>query len=226
MYHVKKLSKGSGRRIAVGDIHGHFCTFKALVEDKVKLTKNDQLFLLGDLIGRGDNGSLVLDYSIKLKAEGFQIYPIKGNHEEKLLMSYGCGFEFFESYLDAYNMLDLLDGDLNQYLSYISQFDYCIAFDDIFLSHSGINEDNQSPSTDIRGMFPNVDFSHIDWEILSQKRQVHGHTTISFSQLKNAIHNNHRKISIDVGCTSSTDSAWLIALDLDSMELYQQKCLG
>jgi len=49
-----KIEKPSiGRRIAIGDIHGCFKTFKSLLENKIRLKEEDQLFLLGDYIDKG-----------------------------------------------------------------------------------------------------------------------------------------------------------------------------
>ena len=38
------------RVIAISDIHGHIKTFRELLEDRVQLTKEDKLFLLGDYV--------------------------------------------------------------------------------------------------------------------------------------------------------------------------------
>ncbi len=43
----------TGQRWVISDIHGYAQTFQTLVREKIKLTRNDQLFLLGDYIDRG-----------------------------------------------------------------------------------------------------------------------------------------------------------------------------
>ena len=68
----------TGRRIAVGDIHGCYNTFESLIEDEIRLKTEDQLFLLGDYIDRGIRNREVLDYIIELKKEGFQNFPFNG----------------------------------------------------------------------------------------------------------------------------------------------------
>lgn len=78
---VKVSKSPKGRRFAIGDIHGCYNTFESLVEDKIALRKEDQLFLLGDYIDRGIRNREVLDYIIELKEEGFQVFPLMGNHE-------------------------------------------------------------------------------------------------------------------------------------------------
>ncbi len=74
-----------GRRWVVSDIHGCFKTFKAIVEKRIELTKADQLFLLGDYINRGKDSARVLDYIIHLIQQEYQKFPLRGNHEQKLL---------------------------------------------------------------------------------------------------------------------------------------------
>src|SRR5688500_13625324 len=74
-----------GRRWVISDIHGCLTTLKTLVEQRISLTKADQLFLLGDYIDRGKHSAGVLDYLMGLVSEGYQIYPLLGNHEQMLL---------------------------------------------------------------------------------------------------------------------------------------------
>lgn len=53
LYTLPQIPKTkNGRRIAIGDIHGCLNTFQKLLE-KIDLTHDDQLFLLGDLIDKG-----------------------------------------------------------------------------------------------------------------------------------------------------------------------------
>ena len=55
------------RLIAIGDIHGCYNNFFQLVNDRIKLTKNDQLVLLGDYIDRGDQSKDVIDFIFQLQ---------------------------------------------------------------------------------------------------------------------------------------------------------------
>jgi serine/threonine protein phosphatase 1 len=220
---LKVENTKNGRRFAIGDIHGCYFVFKKLIDNQLNITKNDQIFILGDLIDKGHNSALVLDLILELKKNGFQMYPIKGNHEEKLMLSYNCGFDFFESYLTEYNSLDLLDGDLEIYLEFISNFDYCIELDNCILSHCGINEKRINPFTDLRGMFPNINFKFNEEEYLS-KTQIHGHMVKTIQEIQNNVKNKEIRFSIDSGCyLQGNDFGYLTALDLDTMELFHQK---
>ena len=62
-----------GRLFAISDIHGCFKTFYELIVNTIKLSKSDQLILLGDYIDRGDQSKEVIDFIIDLHKEGFNI---------------------------------------------------------------------------------------------------------------------------------------------------------
>ena len=70
------------QRWIIPDIHGCLKTLKVLLENQLKITKNDKVYFLGDYIDRGPDGKGVLDYLMRLKEEEYDIYCIKGNHED------------------------------------------------------------------------------------------------------------------------------------------------
>jgi len=222
-YTPKIIDKNEkGRRIAIGDIHGCFFAFKKLLE-KLEITQNDQIFLLGDVIDKGQNSSKVLDLIIELKNSNHQIFPIKGNHEEKLLNAFNCGFDFFEKYLETYNSQDLLCGNLEEYLELISNFEYCIELDKYVLSHAGINEGEINPFTDLRGMFSNIKFQFNEAKYL-KKIQIHGHIVRTINEIEENVNNKNMRFSIDSGCyLNNKEFGYLTALELDSMKLFHQK---
>ena len=193
------------------------------MENQIKPEKNDQVFILGDLIDKGRDSRMVLEYVFDLKSEGYRVYPIRGNHEDMLLTAYDCGFDFFENYLDEYNATDLLDGDLDQYLQFISTFDYCIELDNYVLCHPGINEERINPYTDLRGMFSKVNFEY-DFDVVRSKTQIHGHISRTVGQIAESIEKKEKRISIDAGCVVEEEElGTLVALDLDSKQLFLQK---
>jgi len=69
----------NGRIIAIGDIHGCYQEFAELLE-RLALTKDDQLVLLGDLINRGPDSLKVIDL-----ARANRALSLLGNHELRLL---------------------------------------------------------------------------------------------------------------------------------------------
>jgi serine/threonine protein phosphatase 1 len=74
------------RTFAVGDIHGCDVALKTLCEG-LKLTPEDRLILLGDLVDRGPNSRGVIEYSIALRDRCDLVWLI-GNHEEMMLASF------------------------------------------------------------------------------------------------------------------------------------------
>lgn len=73
----------SGRTIAVGDIHGCATALKTLLA-KLKLTAQDTLVILGDVIDRGPDSRDVLEQLLAVR-QSCQLVPILGNHEQMLL---------------------------------------------------------------------------------------------------------------------------------------------
>ena len=72
-----------GRKVwAVGDIHGHLGTFRALMH-RLKLDPEDRVVCLGDMIDRGPDSAGLIDY---IRAHP-QIICLKGNHELMALSS-------------------------------------------------------------------------------------------------------------------------------------------
>ena len=67
------------RTVIVGDVHGCCCELQDLLA-RVGLTKEDRLFFVGDLIGRGPDTLGVLAIARQWGAQS-----VRGNHEAKLL---------------------------------------------------------------------------------------------------------------------------------------------
>ena len=62
---------------AVGDIHGHLATFRALVH-RLNLSNEDRIVCLGDMIDRGPDSAGLIEY---IRSDS-RIICIKGNHEQ------------------------------------------------------------------------------------------------------------------------------------------------
>lgn len=69
----------NGRIIAIGDIHGCHHEFAELLE-RLALTKDDRLILVGDLVNRGPDSCKVIDLARQHRA-----LSLLGNHELRLL---------------------------------------------------------------------------------------------------------------------------------------------
>ena len=64
------------RTFVISDIHGCYGEFKQLLE-KIKFSDDDELFILGDVVDRGDAPIAVL-HDIMARPN---VFFIKGNHE-------------------------------------------------------------------------------------------------------------------------------------------------
>lgn len=205
----------------IGDVHGCFDTLRELVETQIRPLKDDQIILLGDTINRGSSSKKVLDYLMHLNVEGYKIRCIRGNHEQTLLMAFDCGFEFFENYLEKYNSLDLLDGDLPLYLKFCAEMDYYIETEDYILSHLGFTKSVPTPSNDTRALFHGINIYVEDID----KKQVYGHITKSVNEIKKVLQEGFHQLSIDGGCVFKQEEGLghLCCLELRSQVLYAQK---
>ncbi len=212
------------RRLVIGDVHGCFYTLKKLVEDHLQLTKTDQLFLLGDYIDKGNHSAKVLDYLIHLIREGYQVLPLRGNHEEKLLLAYENGADVFEFYMENYNCEDLLDGDVPQYLKFCNSLPYCIETEGFLLSHAGFSQTYRSPFSDTRSLFGRIDLQVSDAQ-LDNNIFIKGHVATTLTMMQNLITQKAKSIRIDGGCVYKDieEFGYLCALNLDTMELITQK---
>lgn len=85
------------RYFAIGDLHGHFDEFQALLE-KLRIEKNfdittDHLLLLGDLVDNGPKSKDIVSYCIELLQNHPETFhPLQGNHDEMFVdaCKYGC----------------------------------------------------------------------------------------------------------------------------------------
>ena len=90
-----------GRRIiAVSDIHGNLPFFRALM-DKVRLSHEDILVLLGDLMEKGRDSLALMRYVMEL-SQDYTVYPVCGNCDGLVLNFFetdAMDRRFFSAYL-------------------------------------------------------------------------------------------------------------------------------
>lgn len=221
--HLPKITAtSSGRNLVIGDIHGCFYTFQHLLENVIKLTAQDQLFLLGDYINRGKRSAKVLDYIIQLQAQHYQVYPLRGNHEQMFLQAYGCGTDFFEAFLDQYHSSDLMNERLDDYLEFCDGLVYGFILDNYLLTHLPLSHNGQEAALQLNRVFPQVKYT-FDHQIT--QTIIHGHQAISLEQIKYSLTNSTTTINLDSGCVYASNPALghLCALDLNNYRLYTQQ---
>lgn len=67
---------------AITDLHGCARTFRALL-DKIRFSKEDELYLLGDYINRGPDSKGVIDHILELRESGHTVHCLRGNHQRR-----------------------------------------------------------------------------------------------------------------------------------------------
>jgi serine/threonine protein phosphatase 1 len=214
------------RLFAIGDIHGCFDPLRKLIEEKIILTPNDKLFLLGDYIDRGPKSNEVIDYILELKNKGFDITPLRGNHEQMLLDAWeeedftgiwmiNGGKETLKSF-GIKNVKDLEP----LYLDFFRSLKLFAEIENYLFVHAGFNDELDYPFEDTFHMIWKCrnKYSH---PLLKDKTIVHGHCTITASACDERIKANDPVINLDSGCvyTGYKDYGRLTALELNSLKI-------
>lgn len=81
----KKQNNSSGKHYAISDVHGMYGSYEAAMKG---LKKDDELYIIGDVIDRGDDGIKILQDIIRRKNDSDvnpKIHFLLGNHEAQFL---------------------------------------------------------------------------------------------------------------------------------------------
>lgn len=122
--------KSHKRIIAIGDVHGCSRELQALL-DKLKITDDDLLIFIGDLVNRGPDSRGVLDCVHKLKNALF----ILGNHELRLLNFHRTGDPAILKHYDYSTLKILKNEDWELFKKMIPTY-YVKEYDTVFV-HGG-----------------------------------------------------------------------------------------
>jgi serine/threonine protein phosphatase 1 len=221
-----RAPKLGGRQLVFGDIHGCHNTLGMLLR-KLKLQHEDQLFFLGDLVNRGPDSAMVVDMVLRLQENGYQVYAVRGNHEQLILNSANVSKETLRSTLEARNSLMLLNkkGELKKrYKQFMSDMHHYIELDKFYLVHAGFNLQKKSPFTDIKAMLWKRPFNLT--HTIKGKRVLYGHNPRRWQDIKQAVELNLPHIGLDNGCVHTQLSkkyGRLVCLELGTMTLHKQR---
>jgi serine/threonine protein phosphatase 1 len=230
---------GKGKRYVIGDIHGCVKSFRNMVMEKIRLTKDDTLFLLGDYIDRGPDSKSVLDFIMELQRESYTIRPIMGNHEYMLLKSLDEESEFItwkkngstqtllsfgipEEKLDDPASVRQIPG---AYINFLSGLSFFEETDDFYFVHAGLGKGVENPKDDLETLFWSRK-EHYNRSILKGRILIHGHTPVSKVSIQDRIFDDEGKIlNLDGGCVYPHVEGFgnLVGLDLDSFQLFFQE---
>ena len=216
------------RRFVIPDIHGCEMTFSRLLKDVIRLQKTDSLYLLGDTIDRGPRSKGVIDTISNLRAEGYEVHPLRGNHEDMLLKSCRDRTYFHlwmlnggSATLTSFGVEDGCEIPL-PYRSFIESWPYYIELPDYILVHGGLNFRIADPLTDTEAMLWSRDVT-AHKELIGGRRLIGGHTPLRREEIRHSI--NQDRIMLDNGCVYKGEPGLgsLAALELNAMTLYFQE---
>ena len=228
----------------IGDIHGCFLTFKNLLENKIRLSKEDTVYLLGDMIDRGKRSKETLDYIISLQQQGYSILPIRGNHENLLVRLHNekrKRFLFFRLFRNKDHQLWLRSGGKHTlksfqvkdiydipspYIRWMESLPYYRIVDDYILVHAGLDFSIENPLANTTAMLTFKKMTIIP-TLIDHKIIIHGHTKCTRKKTEQMIaqrHHDHR-INLDNGCIfiGKQEYGSLLALNLDTMAIESQE---
>lgn len=222
------------RKIAISDIHGCYLTFKKLVRDVVQLTKEDELYLLGDYVDRGPGSKQVFDFIFELKDEGHKVQCLIGNHEEVFLECIkGRGrFSSWLMYggrmtLDSF-IVNKPDEIPEKYVQFMEELEYYIEVDNYILVHAGLDFGSLDPFKNTYGMTWSRDWeanTNMNW--LGNRRIIYGHTPKIKSQVEFQLEHLpvQQLLNIDAGCYGTYIPGYghLAAFDMTNQVLHFQR---
>jgi len=215
------------RLIAIGDIHGCYHELKKMIEQELKLTINDKLFLLGDYIDRGAQSKEVLDYIMQLIGNGFDIIPLMGNHEylflralddfrQNITWNYNGGNTTLQNFgVIEPNAID------KRYINFIKTLKYYHIEGDFIFVHAGLNDNVANPFDDTYHMLWSRTNKYNN-PVLSNKTIIHGHSPISVETCEKMVSSNSGIINLDTGCVYKEKQGYgkLTALDIHNGVLF------
>ena len=220
-----------GRQLVIADIHGCAKTFQKLLK-KIVLTKKDHLFLLGDYINKGPDSVAVLHLIIELIEEGYQIYPLRGNHEEMLLNSHRKAINSpkwnrnigFPTLSRAKGLADKNKIIFPEFLPFIKHLPFYYELEEFILVHAGFNIDIASPFTDYDTMLWTKGFKGNRLRTKG-KRVIIGHVPVGIQKVYRSVGQKKDLIYLDNGCVYPNKHfmGCLICLDLTNWRLIPQR---
>ena len=191
---------------------------------------HDTLFLLGDYIDRGPDSIGVLDYLLKLQESGFDVQPVRGNHEVMLLDAvadpvarniwYGNGGwgTLRELGIDSPEVIP------QHYLDFLAKLPYILTTEDFVFVHAGLDFQTLDPLRDTPPQFMIWSRSgQVDPAKLGGRTLLTGHTVTPLFTIRNSLATSH--ITIDNGCYSKGEICCgaLVAVNLDTRQLLVQE---
>jgi serine/threonine protein phosphatase 1 len=215
----------------ISDIHGEYDLFIKLLEQINFNTKEDKLYIIGDVVDRGKDSIKALQY---IYGNQDSMILLKGNHEDMMINA----FKYYDNYhwfsnggkvtFDEY--MNLSKTEQNKILKYINELPCLLQIQvdnkKYILSHAGIQTDHNGNIIETQDqdfmLWSREEFLN-DTEISNDVMVVVGHTPTVYLHKSALIWHSEcgKKICIDCGAVFGYK---LACLRLDDMkEFYVSK---
>lgn len=220
-------------RYAIGDIHGGSKTFWALLE-RIGLRHGDLVFLLGDYVDRGNDSEGVLDALIGLMESGYDLRPVRGNHDDMMLRCITDDHDMYSSvWMETWGKRTLASFGVEhpgllpeRYRALLQSMPYLRQEEDFVFVHAGLDMKVEDPLTqsDPKGMIWG-DVLRVDPVKLGGRKLISGHIIRPLALIEESLSTG--RIYLDNGAFTGLrpDMGNLVALNLDEMSLTVQPWL-
>jgi len=199
-----------------------------MVWEHINLRKEDELYCLGDYVDRGPDSKGVIDFILELRAGGYQVYTLRGNHDQ-MFMDSQKNSESFKDWLrnggnttlQSFNVKSYDELD-SKYKRFFYETQYCVETGNYILVHAGLNFRHDNPFEDKHAMMWIRGF-RVDEKKLGGRIIVHGHTPIPWEIIQTQ--NGQQVIDIDGGCVYPKLHGFghLVAMNLTTGEFLAEK---
>lgn len=229
------------QRWIIPDIHGCAKTVKTLLENLLRITKNDQVYFLGDYIDRGPDGKGVIDYLMQLQKDEYDVHFLKGNHEDLCVKAFEAdqkkklfGIKHKEQKeWEAVGAKETLKSfgvrhprEIPQkYIDWMNNCELYVELEDYILVHAGMNFRAKDPFEDTWSMMWTRRFK-VNYDATDGRKIIHGHIPVDYSFMTMVVENNsaYDFIALDNGVyvTDKPGMGNLMAFNPDTKQLLAQ----
>ena len=218
------MSVVSGRRIFIGDVHGHYDGLMRLLE-AIAPSSADQVYFLGDLIDRGPKSAQVVGF---VRQNGYTC--LLGNHEQLLIDSFPQGkvcpnalqawlYSGGQTTISSYKQPEAL----LEHLDWIRKLPTHLDLGDIWLVHAGLHPGVPLADQTVQDFcWIREEFHGSQKPYFPDKLIITGHT-ITFTLpnvIPGALAKGRGWLDIDTGAYHPK-SGWLTGVDIVNQKVYQ-----
>jgi serine/threonine protein phosphatase 1 len=231
------------KRWVIPDIHGCVNTVKSLVSDLIRPMRTDEIYFLGDYVDRGPDSKGVIDFIRGMQKEGYNVTPLKGNHEDFMVELYDAEMKSVNAWwhnfgnrkhstwleiggkptLTSFDVPHIRDVPID-YIEWMRSLPYYVELENFVLVHAGLNFNIDNPYEDLRSMLWLREYE-IKPEKIGGRRIIHGHVPVNMDLITQAIKSRIFKfIDLDNGPYLSGKDGFgnMVALEINSMEMVIQ----